>query len=258
MRPAICMVSTSHVFASSSPPSSLAWSSRSRVSRFFAPFGLPRFAPGLARELRGRPRAPTWIRELGMLDPARLVFIDETAVSTNMVRLGGRAPRGLRLIGRVPLGTWETITFVAALRHNKMTAPMVINGAMSGETFLAYVEQCLVPTLRRNDIVVMDNLRATKFQAFERRSRKRDGWPTRPAIMRGQRTTPRQGAPRATARLPKAVCDWREKPSCRAPHFFCWARRRRSRNRASATLPSFQHCQNEVQTGFHRPSHRGW
>jgi transposase len=94
-----------------------------------------------------------------MLDPARLVFIDETAVSTNMVRLRGRAPRGVRVIGTVPLGTWETITFVAALRHNKMTAPMVLKGAMTGEMFLAYVEQCLVPTLRRNDIVVMDNCR---------------------------------------------------------------------------------------------------
>jgi transposase len=94
-----------------------------------------------------------------MLDPARLVFIDETAVSTNMVRLRGRAPRGIRVIGTVPLGAWETITFVAALRHNKMTAPMVIEGAMTGEMFLAYVEQCLVPTLRRNDIVVMDNCR---------------------------------------------------------------------------------------------------
>ena len=114
-----------------------------------------------------------WIREQGKLDPARLVFIDETAASTNMVRLRGRAPRGVRLISRVPLGAWETITFVAALRHNKMTAPMVINGAMSGETFLAYVEQCLVPTLRRNDIVVMDNLRATKSQESERQSRKR-------------------------------------------------------------------------------------
>ena len=97
-----------------------------------------------------------------MLDPARLVFIDETAVSTNMVRLRGRAPRGIRLIGRVPLGAWKTITFVAALRHDKMVAPMVIEGAMSGEIFLAYVEQCLVPTLRRNDIVVMDNYRAHK------------------------------------------------------------------------------------------------
>ena len=94
-----------------------------------------------------------------MFDPARLVFIDETAVSTNMVRLNGRAPRGERVIGSVPLGTWKTITFVAALRHNKMTAPMVVEGAMNGEMFLAYVEQCLVPTLKRNDIVVMDNCR---------------------------------------------------------------------------------------------------
>src|SRR4030081_89458 len=94
-----------------------------------------------------------------MLDPARLVFIDETAVSTNMVRLRGRAPRGGRAIGSVPLGGWETTPSAASLRHNKMTAPMVIEGAMNGEIFLAYVEQCLVPTLRRNDIVVMDNCR---------------------------------------------------------------------------------------------------
>ena len=94
-----------------------------------------------------------------MLDPARLVFIDETAVSTNMARLRGRAPRGVRVIGSVPLGAWQTITFVAALRHDKMIAPMVVEGAMNGEMFLAYVEQCLVPTLRRNDIVVMDNCR---------------------------------------------------------------------------------------------------
>ena len=94
-----------------------------------------------------------------MFDPARLVFIDETAVSTNLVRLRGRAPRGVRVIGSVPLGAWETITFVAALRHNKMTAPMVLKGAMTGEMFLAYVEQCLVPTLRCDDIVVMDNCR---------------------------------------------------------------------------------------------------
>ncbi|HYV69082.1 MAG TPA: transposase [Pseudolabrys sp.] len=90
-----------------------------------------------------------------MLDPARLVFIDETAVSTNMARLRGRAPRGVRVIGSVPLGRWETITFVAALRHNKMIAPMVVEGAMTGEMFLAYVENGLVPMLRRNDIVVI-------------------------------------------------------------------------------------------------------
>jgi hypothetical protein len=65
--------------------------------------------------------------------------------------------RGVRLIGFTPLGQWETITFVAALRHNKMTAPMVLEGAMTGEMFRAYVEQCLAPTLKRNDIVVVDN-----------------------------------------------------------------------------------------------------
>lgn len=94
-----------------------------------------------------------------MLDPAHLLSIDETAVSTNMVRLRGRGPRGVRVIGTAPLGAWQTISFVAALRHNKMTAPMVVKGALNGEMFLAYVEQCLVPTLRRNDIVVMDNCR---------------------------------------------------------------------------------------------------
>ena len=72
-----------------------------------------------------------------MLDPARLVFIDETAVSTNMVRLRGRAPRGVRVIGAVPLGRWETITFVAALRHNKMVAPMVVEGAMTSITTMS-------------------------------------------------------------------------------------------------------------------------
>src|SRR6266581_5179643 len=103
-----------------------------------------------------------WIREQGMLDPARLVFIDETAVTTKMVRLWGRGPRGIELIGRAPCGEWKMITFVAALRHNKMVAPMVVDGAMNAETFLAYVEQCLVPVLRHGDIVVMDNVSVHK------------------------------------------------------------------------------------------------
>jgi transposase len=107
-----------------------------------------------------------WIREQGLLDPARLVFLDETAVSTNMVRLYGRAPRGVRLVDRVPHGHWKTITFVAALRYDKMVAPMVVDGSMTGEMFLAYIEQCLVPTLKRNDIVVMDNLAAHKVSGI--------------------------------------------------------------------------------------------
>jgi len=71
------------------------------------------------------------------------------------------------LIGQVPLGTWKTITFVAALRHNKMISPMVIDGPMNAEIFLAYVEQCLVPELRPGDIVVMDNLPAQKAAGIE-------------------------------------------------------------------------------------------
>lgn len=102
-----------------------------------------------------------------MFDPARLVFIDETAVRTNLVRLTGRAPRGVRVIGHVPLGQWKTITFVAALRHNKMTAPMMIEGAMTGEIFRGYVERCLVPALRRNDIVVMDNCQVHRVAGIQ-------------------------------------------------------------------------------------------
>lgn len=101
-----------------------------------------------------------WIREQGLLDPARLVFLDETAVTTSMVRLRGRAPRGIRVVGRVPLGAWKTITFIAAMRHDKMTAPMALEGAMTGEMFLAYLQQCLCPTLSRGDTVVIDNCRA--------------------------------------------------------------------------------------------------
>jgi transposase len=103
-----------------------------------------------------------WISEQGLLDSTKLVFIDETSVNTNMVRLYGRCPCGVRLVDHVPFGRWETMTFVSALRHDGMVAPMLIDGAMNGELFLAYVEQCLVPTLKPNDIVVVDNLASHK------------------------------------------------------------------------------------------------
>lgn len=90
------------------------------------------------------------------------MFLDETAVNTKMVRLSGRSPRGERLIGREPHGHWKTITFVAGLRHNGMVAPFALDGAMNGIMFRAYIEQHLAPTLKRNDIVVMDNLAAHK------------------------------------------------------------------------------------------------
>src|ERR1700730_15054142 len=102
------------------------------------------------------------MRAQGMFDPAHLVFLDETAANTKMMRVGGRCLRGERLIGQVPHGHWKTITFVGALRCKGMTAPYVIDGAMKGKTFLDYVEHHLAPTLRRNDTVVMDNLPAHK------------------------------------------------------------------------------------------------
>ena len=108
-----------------------------------------------------------WIRQQGFLDTTRLVFIDETATSINMVRHRGRCRRGERLISYVPQGAWKTITFVAALRHNKMTAPMVIDGPINGATFVAYIQQCLAPTLKCDDIVVIDNLPAHKVSGVK-------------------------------------------------------------------------------------------
>ena len=96
------------------------------------------------------------------LDPAKLVFVDETGASTKMARLRGRAKRGERCRAAIPHGHWKTTTFTAALRHYGLTAPMVLDGAMNGAAFLAYVEQVLVHELEPGDIVIMDNLPAHK------------------------------------------------------------------------------------------------
>ena len=99
-----------------------------------------------------------WRRKQRGLDPRRLVFIDETAISTSMTRRGGRCPVGERLVCRVPFGSWQTVTMVAALRHDRVTAPMLLKGAMTGEIFRTYITQVLAPSLKRGDIVVMDNV----------------------------------------------------------------------------------------------------
>jgi transposase len=96
------------------------------------------------------------------MNPTRLVFLDETWATTNMARRYGRAPRGERVIASVPHGHWKTSTFVAGLREDAITAPLVIDGAMNGETFRAYIEQFLAPTLAHGDIVIMDNLASHK------------------------------------------------------------------------------------------------
>ena len=96
------------------------------------------------------------------LDPARLVFLDESGVNTKMARLRGRSRRGQRLVAAIPHGHWKTLTFTAALRHDRIDAPMVLEGAMDGAAFLTYVRAFLVPTLQPGDIVIADNLGAHK------------------------------------------------------------------------------------------------
>ena len=109
-----------------------------------------------------------WKARQGSIDPKRLVFIDETWAKTNMAPLRGWAARGQRLIGRAPFGHWNTMTFVGALRHDGIIAPWVIDGPINGESFRTYVEQVLVPQLRPDDIVVMDNLGSHKAPAIRR------------------------------------------------------------------------------------------
>ena len=96
------------------------------------------------------------------LDIRKLVFIDETWASTAMTPRYGRCEKGKRLIAFAPGGHWKTTTFIAALRHDCVTAPSVFDGPINGESFLAYIEQVLVPTLSPGDIVIMDNLRSHK------------------------------------------------------------------------------------------------
>ena len=107
-------------------------------------------------------RRDDWRAGQSTLDPARLWFIDETWAATNMARAYGRAPVGERLVCPVPHGHWKTTTFVGALGLGGMAAPMVIDGAMTGDLFEAYVKQILVPVLRPGDIVVLDNLACHK------------------------------------------------------------------------------------------------
>lgn len=95
-------------------------------------------------------------------DPERLIFIDETGASTKMARLYGRSRRGSRCRASIPHGHWKTITFVGGLTIGGMTAPMMLDGAMDGPAFLAWVEQMLAPALTPGKIVVMDNLPAHK------------------------------------------------------------------------------------------------
>jgi transposase len=85
-----------------------------------------------------------------------------------MTRSHGRCARGARLVAKVPHGHWRTLTFLAALRSDRIDAPCVVDGPINGQSFLAYIEQLLVPTLRPGDVVIMDNLGSHKGKAVRR------------------------------------------------------------------------------------------
>ena len=116
--------------------------------------------PAIAR------RRAQWKKYQGRLDLARLVFIDETWVKTNMAPLRGWAPVGQRLHAKVPYGHWRTMTFLAALRCDRIDAPCVLDQPVNAQSFTDYIEQCLVPTLSPGDVVIMDNLSSHKKPAI--------------------------------------------------------------------------------------------
>ena len=113
-----------------------------------------------------------WKAHQDKVDPRRLIFIDETWIKTNMAPLRGWGLRGQRLDARVPHGHWKTLTFIAALRHDRVDAPCVIDGPINGDLFTAYVEQVLVPTLAPGDIVILDNLGSHTGQRARRAIRR--------------------------------------------------------------------------------------
>ncbi len=102
--------------------------------------------------------ATIWRATVPAVDAARFVFLDESGVATDLLRRYGRSLRGQRLVDHAPFGHWQTHTILAALRLEGLTAPAVLDGPVDKPSFLAYVEQVLVPTLRPGDIVVLDNL----------------------------------------------------------------------------------------------------
>jgi transposase len=115
-----------------------------------------------------------WKIHQSRIDPRRLVFIDETWIKTNMAPLRGWGPRGKRLKAYAPFGHWKTQTFIAALRHDRIDAPWVIDGPINGQIFQLYVEKVLAPTLSPGDVVVLDNLGSHKGKAARAAIRARD------------------------------------------------------------------------------------
>ncbi|WP_404381690.1 IS630 family transposase [Caenispirillum salinarum] len=106
----------------------------------------------------------------------KLVFIDETGLKTNMTKRTGWAPCGDRLVSFAPFGHWRSQTFIAALRHDGLVAPWVINGAMNRRLFECYIGTQLAPMLKPGDVVILDNLSSHKSPQAARALRDVGAW----------------------------------------------------------------------------------
>ena len=160
-------------------------------------------------------RRARWKAYQGRIAPQRLVFIDETWVKTNMAPLRGWGPRGRRLKAYAPYGHWKTLTFIAALRHDRIDAPWVIDGPINGEIFVLYIEKVLAPTLSPGDVVVLDNLGSHKGKAARAAVRARgahliflppyspDLNPDRAGLRQAQAPDAKGSAPRRRSHLAK-------------------------------------------------------
>lgn len=105
-----------------------------------------------------------WKAHQQKIDPRRLVFVDETWIKTNMTRTRGWSRRGTPLYAKVPHGNWQTLTFLAGLRLDRIDAPWVLDGPINRDSFEAWVETQLIPLLKPRDIVILDNLSSHKSQ----------------------------------------------------------------------------------------------
>ena len=119
-----------------------------------------------------RQKRATYRGRAARVDPGRFVFLDETGLNTAMTRPRGRAPRGVRLVGKIPQGGWQATTLVAGLRPDGVVAPFALTGATDAATFESYGEQLLVPCLRPGDSVVLDRLAAHRGRAVARAVRR--------------------------------------------------------------------------------------
>ena len=155
--------------------------SSASICRFLKSCGITRKKPARVADERNRPdaerRRKRWKRFQGKADPRRPVFIDETWMKTDMSPRHGWSPKGRRAQGSAPFSHWIASTFVAALRHDRIDAPWVLDGPTDGDAFRVYVETQLVPTLGRGDIAVMDNLGSHKTEAVRAAIRGASAYP---------------------------------------------------------------------------------